>query len=77
MRTISASECLTQGTETIILRYRRRAVYADTEEECEQILSEMKEKYESYDPDGAVYDWYLAEAARAYEIELKQSGRSN
>lgn len=59
-----------------VTNYSWKAVYASSEEECEKILSEMVEKYNSYDPEDVVHLWYLDEAAKVYEIELSKSGRN-
>lgn len=66
---------ISQLDETVT-NYSWMAIYADTESECEEILQEMTKKYESYDPDNLVYDWYMAEAEKAYAIELQKGGGS-
>lgn len=58
-----------------VKNYSWSAIYAATEEECEEILQEMVKKYNSYDPDNTVYNWYVAEAVKAHEVE--ERGRGN
>lgn len=60
--------------DNCVTDYSWRAIYANSEQECENILEEMVKVYNSYDPDALVYAWYLEEAARAYAIELQKSG---
>ncbi|TAH65912.1 MAG: hypothetical protein EWM47_10680 [Anaerolineaceae bacterium] len=57
-----------------VTNYSWMAVYADSEEKCEAILQEMTTKYNTYDPDNIVYNWYKEEAKKAYAIELQKGG---
>ncbi len=59
--------------DNCVSTYSWTAIYAETGEECENVLKKMTEEYKAYDPENLVYDWYLEEAKKAYSIELQRS----
>ncbi len=62
-------ELIWNQVKTCIVNYSWQAIYAETDEDYEAIVAEMRKKRDEYDPNGECLQWCYDEAAKRCALE--------